>query len=342
MLHAVLCPRPLRRNVILTNGVAQKTSSREPTRDAISFMPTSRPDTHRCWICGGEGQPFRPSTIRHGVDTTSVRITDSRYGETAALSVCPACTFVFADPVPHPDVLDLYRGMDDQPYQDTSAARRAQMRTLLDVVAAHRPQARTLLDIGAGTGLMVSEARKRGLAADGVEPSRWCADTAAQVNQVELFCGTVEEWRDRLGRYDVVTVVDVIEHTVDPLQMLREAASLVAPDGAVLVVTPDIGALVAKLMGRWWWHHRVAHVCYFNRPSMRRAFQETGLKLEADINATWRFPASYVAERLVRYLPVPPISTMLRRMARSPRVQAFEIPVNTRDSRAFIASLGPS
>ena len=58
--------------------------------------------------------------------------------------------------------------------------------------------------------------------------------------------------------------------------MLREAAAIVAPDGAVLVVTPDIGALVAKLMGRWWWHHRVAHVCYFNRPSMRRAFQRQG------------------------------------------------------------------
>ena len=64
------------------------------------------------------------------------------------------------------------------------------MRTLTRCVAARRPQARTLLDIGAGTGLMVSEAQ-RGLAARRRAQPVVC-DTAARVNQVELFCGTVE------------------------------------------------------------------------------------------------------------------------------------------------------
>ena len=125
------------------------------------------------------GRPFRASTIRQHIDPSSVRITDSNYGETAALSKCTACGFVFADPVPHPDVLGLYRGMDDQPYQDTSTRGGRRCVCSLDVAAQYRPHARTLLDIGAGTGLMVSEARARGLDAHGVEPSRWCVDTAA-------------------------------------------------------------------------------------------------------------------------------------------------------------------
>jgi len=131
-------------------------------------MPAPDVDNRRCWICRGVSiVPLRPSTIRQQVDTSSVRITDSNYGQTAALSRCRTCGFVFADPVPHPDVLDLYREMEDQPYQDSSSARSAQMRVLLDMVAAARPQARTLLDIGAGTGLLVEQARARGLAADG-------------------------------------------------------------------------------------------------------------------------------------------------------------------------------
>ena len=303
-------------------------------------MPTSEAPNHRCWICGGPSRSFRPSTIRHRVDATSVRITDSNYGETAALSRCTTCGFVFADPVPHPDVLDLYRGMDDQPYQDSSFARRAQMRGLLDVVAAFRPDAKTFLDIGAGTGLMVSEARARGFDAHGVEPSHWCVSTAAAVNQVDLLCGTVAELGDRLGRYDIVRLVDVIEHTVEPMAMLREAASLLSPRGAVLIVTPDIGSATARLMGRWWWHHRVAHVGYFDRTSMRRALQEAGLVLDGDKAATWRFPASYLAERLTRYVPVPPVSTILNKVAQSPRAQRYQIPVNTWDSRVFMASAG--
>jgi 2-polyprenyl-3-methyl-5-hydroxy-6-metoxy-1,4-benzoquinol methylase len=303
-------------------------------------MSTSHADGRACWICGGASRPFRASTIRAQVDTTSVRITDSNYGQTAALSECRDCGFVFADPVPHPDVLDLYRGMDDLPYQHSAEARRAQMRTLLDVVASHRPGARTLLDIGAGTGLLVAEAQARGLEAHGVEPSRWCVDTAATMNHVTLFCGTTGELRRQLGRYDVVTLIDVVEHTDDPLGMIREAASLLAPGGALLMVTPDIGSLAAKMMGRWWWHHRVAHVGYFNRRSMRRALREARLKLESDTYATWYFPVTYIVERLARYAPVFPISSILGRAARSPRLEGRQISVNLRDSRAFVASAG--
>jgi 2-polyprenyl-3-methyl-5-hydroxy-6-metoxy-1,4-benzoquinol methylase len=301
-------------------------------------MPPTHAETASCWVCGGASRPFRRSTIREQVDSASVRITDANYGQTAALSRCQVCGFVFADPVPHGDIVGLYRGMDDQPYQESSAARRAQMRALLDVVCTFRPRARTLLDIGAGTGLLVAEAKARGLDAQGVEPSRWCVETASAMNQVDLLCGTMEEWRDQLGHYDIVTLVDVIEHTTDPLAMLREAAARLAPAGALLIVTPDIGSVAARLMGRWWWHHRIAHVGYFDRASMGRALQEARLTLEADRPAVWRFPVTYILERLVRYLPVFPISTLLRRASRSPRLQQRQISVNLRDSQAFIAS----
>jgi 2-polyprenyl-3-methyl-5-hydroxy-6-metoxy-1,4-benzoquinol methylase len=303
-------------------------------------MPAVEADPHRCWICGGASRPFRPSTIRQTVDSDSVRITDSRYGETAALSICQTCGFVFADPVPHSDVLGLYEGMEDDAYQDGSASRRLQMRGLLGQAVAARPAARTLLDIGAGTGLLVSEARARGLDAHGIEPSRWGVETARTANQVELLLGTTQDWLGRLGRYDIVTLIDVIEHTTDPLTMVREAASFLAPGGVLVIVTPDIGSVPARVMGRRWWHHRVAHVGYFNRSSMRRALKEANLVLEGETYATWRFPVSYLAERLVRYVPIFPVSTVLRRLARAPRLGAREIPVNLRDSRTFIASNG--
>jgi len=305
-------------------------------------MTTSdEPDVHRCWICGSPARPVRPSTITRAVDDASVRITDSNYGETAALSECNACGFRFAAPVPHPDILRLYCEMEDQPYQDSADARRAQMRVLLDLIARVRPSARTLLDVGAGTGLLVAEARTRGLDAHGIEPSQWCVTTAANANRVDLFQGTTAEWIGRLPRYDVVTLVDVIEHTTDPLAMLRDAAALLKPGGALLVVTPDVSSVAARVMGRWWWHYRVAHVGYFNRTSMAKAMREVGLQLEFDTFATWRFPASYLAERFGRYLPVFPFTAMFRAMANSPRLQRTHLGVNLRDSRAFIASPHP-
>jgi 2-polyprenyl-3-methyl-5-hydroxy-6-metoxy-1,4-benzoquinol methylase len=290
-----------------------------------------------CWICGSaDSRPFRASTIKDKIDSTSVRISDSAYGQTAALSECKNCSFVFANPIPHPSVVDLYRGMDDNEYHDSSEARRFQMRRLLDEVTAVHPQAKTLLDVGAGTGLLVSEAQKRGLQAEGVEPSRWGVDTAARVNGVKLLCGTLQENANQLGEYDIVMLIDVVEHTTDPMGMIREAVLRLSPGGVVVIVTPDISSMTARTMKRWWWHHRIAHVCFFNQKSIRRVLEQLGVQVVSDRYAGWRLPVSYLCDRLKVYLPVPVISGVLKRMANSRRVAQYSVNINLRDSRTFI------
>ena len=89
-------------------------------------------------LCGF--RPFRAGTIRNEINSTSVRISDSAYGQTAALSECKNCFFVLPIPFQHPSVVDLYRGMDDNEYHDSSSARRFQMRRLLDEVASVYPR----------------------------------------------------------------------------------------------------------------------------------------------------------------------------------------------------------
>ena len=36
----------------------------------------------------------------------------------------------------------------------------------------------------------------------------------------------------------------------------------------LVIVTPDIGSLAARIMGGRWWHYRVAHINFFNRRSL--------------------------------------------------------------------------
>ena len=296
-----------------------------------------------CWACGSPiTRALRPTTIRQAVDPDALRITSSDYGQTAALRQCRQCRFVFAESLPADDLVDLYRRMDDPTYQDTAPARRVQMRGLLETIlrSCDRTQTRTLLDIGAGTGLLVAEARKLGLEAEGVEPSRWCVDTARRVNDVTLHCGTLDQCADRLGRYDVVGLIDVVEHVSDPIGLIRQAAAFVRPGGVLAIVTPDVASPTARLMGRWWWHHRIAHVCYFSRYSMRRALEALDLRVVADVAATWRFPVGYLCERLVRYLPIPPLPALLRWAARTPAIADRQITLDLKDSRTFIAKVG--
>ena len=50
------------------------------------------------------------------------------------------------------------------------------------------------------------------------------------------------------GPYDVVTLVDVIEHVSDPIELLVQARTVLASDGIGLVITPDVASVAARVM----------------------------------------------------------------------------------------------
>ena len=175
-----------------------------------------------------------------------------------------------------------------------------------------------------------------GLSAEGVEVSRWCVDMAAKRNGVNLYCGTLQECSPGLGQYDLVILADVIEHVTDPLSLIGEATKHLAPNGLLLIVTPDIGSLTARLMGRWWWHHRVAHVGYFGRKSMRRAIEKSGLCLVRESFSGWRLPVPYLVERAAFFVPLPSIKALMMKLAHSTWISRLQVNINLRDSRTFV------
>jgi 2-polyprenyl-3-methyl-5-hydroxy-6-metoxy-1,4-benzoquinol methylase len=81
-------------------------------------------------------------------------------------------------------------------------------------------------------------------------------------------------------RFDVVTLVDVIGHVANPVRLLEFISAVLAPDCIAVIVTPHVSSVAARIMGRRWWHYRVAHVCYFNRSTMRSALKRGKLRIE--------------------------------------------------------------
>ena len=290
-----------------------------------------------CWICGSElNKTFRPSTILRQIDSRSVKITDSDYGQTAALSICQNCRFVFADPLPHSNIIDLYRTMQDPEYLASSDARRMQMSNILNVSSRYHPTARSLLDVGAGIGLLLDAAKKRNIEADGVEPSRWCVETAARTNDHCLYCGTIDECIGKLRRYDLITLVDVIEHTDKPIHLLQQTRKLLNSGGLLVVVTIDIESIIARMLGRRWWHYRIAHVGYYSRRSMQYALNKCGYEIIATHYGGWRFPLHYIATRANKYIRVRFLEKIIKFMRRYRTLSGLVLPLNLGDSLIYI------
>lgn len=290
------------------------------------------PDGNRCWVCqSGETTVWKQRGIDRPLEPEDFRITDARYGTTLTLLRCGRCGFVFADAREMPELVSLYERLDDPDYEAGAANRTLQMRWLLDLLKRHKPEGGTLLEIGAGSGLLVGEAKRRGLDAYGVEPSRSLVEQARRAG-VELIQGTFPHPGLAGRRFDQILLVDVIEHVDDPHALLEACRKALAPGGLLMVVTPDLDSVPARLLGRRWWHLRLAHVGYFGGRTLAMLAQRAGLRVLARRRARWFFPIRYLAERVAVYLPV---GGLVRAAGRAPGLKSlFDviIPFNPMDS----------
>lgn len=101
------------------------------------------------------------------------------------------------------------------------------------VLAGAAPGAR-LLDVGCGDGRLLAAAAAAGLVVSGVEVARPPLALAERaVPDADLRIGDAHELPFPDDVFDLVTLVQVVEHVTNPVLALREAGRVTTPGGAV-------------------------------------------------------------------------------------------------------------
>ncbi len=289
-----------------------------------------------CRVCGKDHSlPWKQRNLDRPLTSDDFLITDDRYGVTLSLLRCAECGFIYAEDGEIDRLTELYQQLSDPSYEEGEDFRGLQMRWLLQHCRALRGSARSLLDIGAAAGLLLREARALDFEAEGVEPSESLSASAREAG-LAVHQGVLPHEALAGRKFDVVTLIDVIEHVADPVALMKISAEKMAPDGILAVVTPDIGSVAARLFGQRWWHLRLAHVCYFDRASFEVAIARAGLKVVARRRAKWFFEAGYLADRVGQYLPVAGLNRVLRRTPLIRSLYDLVIPLNLFDSFFYI------
>ena len=254
-----------------------------------------------CWVCGGTSwKLFKESTLGDRVSSEDFRITDSHYGHTGRIEQCHTCGFKQVSNLD--SVLGFYEDLDDPAYDEGREQRGLQARKILEAVRPFKPSGE-LLDVGAASGILLEQAAKLGYSGVGIEPSKHLVRRAV-ASGLNVHLGIFPHPAVQ-GTFDVITLVDVIEHVPNPVQLLRDIASHLKPDGVGVVTTPDVQSMVARLLGPRWWHFRVAHIGYFSRATLLRAMAEAGLEPLKISSPPWYFSLDYAGDRAFSYLPKP-------------------------------------
>ena len=89
----------------------------------------------------------------------------------------------------------------------------------------------------------------------------------------------VEQFARRAGSFDVVTAIEMIEHTLDPVAELRTIRDLLAPGGILFLTTGNAEPHAADLTR--WSYTKVpdVHITFFEPDTLARALTEAGLEV---------------------------------------------------------------
>lgn len=180
---------------------------------------------------------------------------------------CSSCTHQFVDPPVTPAQQDrIYADhyfardgdwavdhFDGKSYQDAEAELVAEAR---DVLPWLEPYSGRLLDVGCAGGTFLAEAREAGFDVHGLEINAAMAESARERYDLAVTCSSIEA-AGELGRFDVVTMMDVLEHVPAPLEALRKVHGWLRPGGVLFVrgplvtgVVPRVKETVRRIIGR--------------------------------------------------------------------------------------------
>ena len=162
----------------------------------------------QCRVCGGDAP-------RH----FSLRNAFACYPQTLEIHLCASCGLLFVGNELAPEDLNrFYRGVDwESYYNEVGATTQAKAEHAIDGLAHELERVgATLLDVGCGHGQFLRSVRARfpDLRAVGQEL------TEHEVEGVTIYTGPLI---DVPGSYDVVTMLDVAEHVLDPAEFFSAA-----------------------------------------------------------------------------------------------------------------------
>lgn len=171
-----------------------------------------------------------------------------------------------------------------------------------------------ILDVGCGLGFFLEAAREKGWEVEGVEVSKHAVSYILRNLKIRVFQGTLESQHLPGNSFDVVTLFQLVEHLVNPLQTLSEVKRLLKPGGLVVLTTPNQGSIVAKLLGRRWFQYKYqGHLYFFDQKTLKILLKKADFRDISIKGDSWQFlPLKFILSRIVYFYSVPLLEKLLK------------------------------
>ena len=216
----------------------------------------------------------------------------ARRGDGLPLRACGPCGLLFVDPAPTPAALllryqngyfsgasDFFSGQNycearDRAIDDGAVTGYREIAGNFDLAG------KSVLDIGCASGALLQSLSRLGTRRmAGIDIANEPLHFGRTRYGLDLRCAELAQAGFVPGEFDLILMVDVIEHVTDLNAFLGEAARCLADTGAIYISTPDAGGF--RVAGDRWWHLflNYEHVHYLSSQSLGLLARRHGLEV---------------------------------------------------------------
>ena len=155
-----------------------------------------------------------------------------------------------------------------------------------------------MLDVGCNEGRGLIRYQSSGYSVEGLELNSKAADAARKKGFV-VHSDLVEQF-EPAERYDVVVLSNVLEHSLNPAEMLTHVARGLNPGGEVWISCPNSQSWLRSIFGRFWinWHVPF-HIVHFSPDTLRDVLKKSQFEV---IKMRQETPALWVAHSMIARL----------------------------------------
>lgn len=160
-----------------------------------------------------------------------------------------------------------------------------------------------LLDVGAGLGYFLS-AINDNWEKHAIEISSYAIE---QINNryknITIYKGTLGEIALKKNFFDVIMYYHVIQHISDPQKELNILYEILKPKGVLIVGTPNISSIAAKIFKGNFRLYGPSHLCLFNSRSLKDFLSNNGFNVFKREYPFWKTDYATIVNIFRMFMP---------------------------------------
>lgn len=176
----------------------------------------------------------------------------------------------------HSQFMAQYREIKNNEIYSQLEARKA---SYIMVVAEKFAVRKTnMLDIGSSNGHIMSSATRQGWSAHGIEVNAELAGESIKKGLNVIHGYFPDDMPDSWVNFDLVTILDVLEHAEQPLAFLKELSNYLKTGGLAVVQVPNFNSLIVRLEGATNSNFCHGHWSHFESDTLDRTMEKAGFE----------------------------------------------------------------